>query len=144
MGAPQRPAAIVEAVERAWNAAAPLADTLRQVSELGGSDVDRDWAYATYVMFHRNPVADLELVMPYLAHVHGKFFGIDACGAEPAIDYPSVVAALRRGGYEGIVSSEYISWAPAAALDSLDQVAAHHRMLRTVWQAAYARGPGTG
>jgi sugar phosphate isomerase/epimerase len=139
-----RRAAIVEAVERAWNAAAPLADTLRQVSELGGSDADRDWAYATYVMFHRNPAADLELVMPYLAHVHGKFFGVDACGAEPAIDYPSVVAALRRGGYEGIVSSEYISWAPAGALDSLDQVAAHHRMLRTMWQAAHAGGPGAG
>jgi hypothetical protein len=82
--------------------------------------------------------------MRYLTHVHGKFFGIDACGAEPAIDYPSVVAALWQGGYEGTISSEYISWAPAGALDSLDQVAAHHRMLRTMWQAAAAGEPRTG
>ena len=74
-----RPAVIVEAVEQGWNAAVPLPDTLQDVSHLGGSDADRDWAYAAYVMFHRNPVADLELVMPFLAHVHGKFFGIDAC-----------------------------------------------------------------
>jgi sugar phosphate isomerase/epimerase len=139
-----RPAAIVEAVEQGWNAAVPLPDTLQDVSRLGGSDADRDWAYAAYVMFHRNPVADLELVMPFLAHVHGKFFGIDAAGAEPAIDYPAVVAALRRKGYGGVISSEYISWAPAGALDSFDQVAAHHRMLRTMWEAAGAEEPRTG
>jgi len=31
-----------------------------------------------------------------------------------------------------------ISRAPAGALDSLDRIAAHHRMLRTLWQAAAA------
>jgi sugar phosphate isomerase/epimerase len=131
-----RPAEIVSAVEQGWNNGTPLADTLHQVSALGGGDADREWAYGCYVMFHRNPVTDLALVMPYLVHVHGKFFGIDDSGAEPAIDYPAVLAALRAGGYRGVLSSEYISWAPADALDSLDQVAAHHRMIRTMWDTA--------
>jgi sugar phosphate isomerase/epimerase len=128
-----RPGRIVDAVEHAWNTRVPITDTLGEVSRLGGTDADREWAYGCYVMFHRNPVADLELVLPYLAHVHAKFFGIDGSGAEPAIDYPAVVAALRSGGYRGVVSSEYISWAPAGALDSFEQVAAHHAMIRALW-----------
>jgi len=138
-----RPAEIVSAVEQGWNSGTPLADTLHQVSVLGGGDVDREWAHGCYVMFHRNPVTDLALVMPYLVHVHGKFFGIDDSGAEPAIDYPAVLAALRAGGYRGVLSSEYISWAPADALDSLAQVAAHHRMVRTMWDTAAAETAST-
>jgi hypothetical protein len=53
------------------------------------------------------------------------------------------VAALRREGYGGVISSEYISWAPAGALDSFGQVAAHHRMLGTLWEAAAAEEPRT-
>jgi hypothetical protein len=52
--------------------------------------------------------------------------------------------SLTVDGTRLIPDVEYISWAPAGALDSLDQVAAHHRMLRTMWQAAHAGGPGTG
>ena len=44
-------------------------------------------------------------------------------------------------GTSARLSSEYISWAPAGALDSLDQVAAHYRKLRTICQAAAAGEP---
>jgi len=47
-------------------------------------------------------------------------------------------------GTSARLSSEYISWAPAGALDSLDQVARTHRMQRTMWQGAAAGEPGTG
>jgi sugar phosphate isomerase/epimerase len=129
-----RPGRVLDAVEHAWTTQVPLTDTLAEVSRLGGTDADREWAYGCYVMFHRHPVADLELVLPYLAHVHAKFFGIDGYGAEQAIDYPAVVATLRSGGYQGVMSSEYISWAPAGALDSFEQVAAHHAMVRALWE----------
>ena len=139
-----RPSCIVDAVGHGWNTGVPVADTLAEISLLGGTDADREWAYSCYVMFHRHPVADLELVLPYLAHVHGKFFHIDGSGTEQAIDYPAAVAALRAGGYEGVVSSEYISWAPADALDSFEQVAAHHQMVRTLWAAPVtAKNVGT-
>lgn len=62
--------------------------------------------------------------------------GIDAYGLVPAC-YDAYTERGRRYGRTA-------NLAETAALDSLDQVAAHHRMLRTVWQAAYAGGPGTG
>jgi sugar phosphate isomerase/epimerase len=131
-----RPGRIVDAVGHGWNTRVRLEDTLAEVSRLGGTDADREWAYSCYVMFHHHPVGDLELALPYLAHVHGKFFGIDGSGTEQAIDYPAAVAVLRAGGYDGVVSSEYISWAPAGALDSFEQVVAHHQMVRALWGAS--------
>jgi sugar phosphate isomerase/epimerase len=44
---------------------------------------------------------------PYAVHVHAKFWSADQAGAEPGMDYPSLVAGLRGRGYEGWISFEY-------------------------------------
>jgi sugar phosphate isomerase/epimerase len=130
MGVPE---ALVAAVEQAWLVRRPLDDVLAHLTRLAAGPVAMEWAVGCFVMFHRNPVEELDLVLPHLAHVHGKFFGIDRDGGEPSIDYPAVIGRLRAAGYHGVVSSEYISWTPPDRLDSLEQVAAHHWMVRALW-----------
>jgi sugar phosphate isomerase/epimerase len=127
------PEAAVTAVGLAWAGGRPLDEVLAHLAGLAAGPVAMEWAVGCFVMFHRNPVEELDLVLPHLAHVHGKFLGIDRDGREPSIDYPAVIDRLRAAGYHGVISSEYISWAPRDRLDSYEQVAAHHRMVRALW-----------
>jgi sugar phosphate isomerase/epimerase len=45
--------------------------------------------------------------VPRAAHVHAKFWRVDPSGAEPTMDYPALLAALRQRGYAGWISFEY-------------------------------------
>jgi sugar phosphate isomerase/epimerase len=40
-------------------------------------------------------------------HVHAKFWQVDPAGAEPSMDYPALLAALKRRGYDGWITFEY-------------------------------------
>ena len=44
---------------------------------------------------------------PHAVHVHAKFWHVDPRGAEPSMDYPGLLAALRRRGYDGWITFEY-------------------------------------
>lgn len=49
--------------------------------------------------------------MPYIKHFHGKFYNMEPNGKglyhDPAIDLEGAMSALREGGYEYWISSEY-------------------------------------
>ena len=49
-------------------------------------------------------------IMPWIRHVHGKFFGIDEKGEEPSVPVRDLIGQLVRSGYSGAVSSEYEGW----------------------------------
>jgi hypothetical protein len=86
-------------------------------------------------MFHRTSPSTIDQVLPRLAHVHAKFFGIDEHGEEPTIPYADILTRLRDGGFAGALCSEYLSWQAADETDSFDQVRAHHAMMRRLWAA---------
>ena len=48
--------------------------------------------------------------MPWIRHVHGKFFGIDENGEEPSVPVRDLVRLLVENGYSGAISSEYEGW----------------------------------
>ena len=50
---------------------------------------------------------DLVDVMPYVFHVHAKFWDMTDDLVDPHIPYHDVVTALVEGGYKGSLSSEY-------------------------------------
>jgi len=56
----------------------------------------------------------VERTAPLAIHVHAKFWQVDATGAEPTIDYPKLLAILRRQGYAGWISFEYEAAEPEA------------------------------
>ena len=45
--------------------------------------------------------------MPYIFHIHGKFYEMDDNCEETTLDYPGVLAVLKEGGYQGYISAEY-------------------------------------
>lgn len=40
-------------------------------------------------------------------HVHAKFWRVDPTGAEPSMDYPALLALLKRRDYDGWITFEY-------------------------------------
>jgi sugar phosphate isomerase/epimerase len=51
--------------------------------------------------------ADLVDLMPYVFHVHAKFWDMTDELEDPHVPYEAVVKALVEGGYQGSLSSEY-------------------------------------
>ena len=51
--------------------------------------------------------ADLVELMPYVFHVHAKFWDMNGDLTDPHVPYGEVVRALVEGGYTGSLSSEY-------------------------------------
>src|SRR5205823_3721428 len=51
--------------------------------------------------------ADLADVMPYVFHVHAKFWDMTDELTDPHVPYDAVVKALVEGGFKGSLSSEY-------------------------------------
>jgi sugar phosphate isomerase/epimerase len=49
-------------------------------------------------------------IMPWVRHVHGKFFGIDDNGEEPSVPVRDLVTLLVDAGYQGAISTEYEGW----------------------------------
>jgi sugar phosphate isomerase/epimerase len=45
--------------------------------------------------------------MPWIFHIHAKFYEIDETGREPSIPYDEIIPVLIEGGYTGHLSSEY-------------------------------------
>jgi sugar phosphate isomerase/epimerase len=129
------PESVIELTRDSWEAGASLDDALVAVSQNAAPTGANGWVRACWSMFHRTDPATIDQVLPHLAHVHAKFFGIDERGEEPTIPYDAILPRLRDGGFTGALSSEYLSWRQAHETDSFDQVAAHHSMIRRLWGA---------
>ena len=56
---------------------------------------------------YRDGWASVERAAPHAGHVHAKFWRVAPDGAEPTMDYPALLAGLRRRGYAGWISFEY-------------------------------------
>ena len=73
----------------------------------------------------------VERTAPLAVHVHAKFWQVDPSGAEPTIDYPKLLAILRRHGYDGWICFEY-----EAAEDEATGIPRALAYLRRVVEAA--------
>lgn len=124
------PEAVIAATRDAWEAGSPPDEVLGAAPPTAAG-----WVRACWSMFHRTDPATIDQVLPHLAHVHAKFFGIDEHGEEPTIPYDAILGRLRDGGFAGALSSEYLSWRQAHETDSVEQVRAHHAMMRRLWAA---------
>ena len=76
----------------------------------GRPDLGIDFAINGTGLFGPARVDDWLEIMPWIRHVHGKFFGIDENGEEPSVPVRDLIALLVRNGYSGAVSSEYEGW----------------------------------
>lgn len=76
----------------------------------GRPDLGVDVAINGTGLFGPAPIDTWEGIAPWIRHVHGKFFGIDAQGEEPSVPVRELIAFLVEHGYSGAISSEYEGW----------------------------------
>ena len=77
--------------------------------------------------------------MPWIRHVHGKFFGIDEQGEEPSVPVRDLIALLVQNGYTGAVSSEYEGWHWNHWQSPFDIIAGEQAVQRSAAEAAGSR-----
>lgn len=76
----------------------------------GSPELGIDLAINATGLFGPARVESWRDLMPWVRHVHGKFFGIDDAGEEPSVPVRELIAQLVECGYQGAVSSEYEGW----------------------------------
>ena len=96
----------------------------------GRPDLGIDFGINGTGLFGPARVDDWLEIMPWVRHVHGKFFGIDATGEEPSVPVRELVAQLVEIGYRGAISSEYEGWHWNHWDDAFDIVAGEQALQR--------------
>lgn len=76
----------------------------------GRPDLGIDLAINGTGLFGPAPVDSWREILPWVRHVHGKFFGIDEAGEEPSVPVRELIALLVEVGYTGAISTEYEGW----------------------------------
>ncbi|MRW89813.1 xylose isomerase [Duganella sp. FT80W] len=124
--------AIVDFILEA-HAARVLTDyLLMDIRKMGANPVDLQMAETTRHNIWSNPRRMLEF-MPWIFHIHAKFYEIDDSGKEPAIPYEEIIPVLIEGGYTGHLSSEYEGQRhieDAFEVDGREQVRRQHEMFK--------------
>lgn len=76
----------------------------------GRPDLGIDFGINGTGLFGPARVDDWLEIMPWIKHVHGKFFGIDENGEEPSVPVRDLIRLLVENGYNGAISTEYEGW----------------------------------
>lgn len=105
----------------------------------GRPDLGIDFGINGTGLFGPARVDDWLEIMPWIKHVHGKFFGIDESGEEPSVPVRALVALLVENGYNGAISSEYEGWHWNHWQSPFEIIAAEQAVQRSAAEAAGSR-----
>lgn len=93
-----------------------------------------DFQYAIFSTGYENsPLNILDQYMPYIKHIHGKFYEITEHGEEYSIPYCEIIDYLQQHNYDGYIASEYEGqrFTPdELPIDSFNAVRQHQEMLK--------------
>jgi len=93
-----------------------------------------DMMYANYSFTYSwSDPQDIIDNIDYIYHTHAKFYNVSEDYVETAVAIPEVVAAFKKAGYDGFLSSEYEGGEhlrPFGPVDSVEQVRRHQEALR--------------
>jgi hypothetical protein len=107
-----------------WHARAAVPEIRAALAELDAGEDAEQLAMETVVFFGHNDPQDLLALMPWIIHVHAKFYGVDDAGQDVAARLPELLAVLKSGGYEGDLSCEFEGHHWNSELRAIDQVRA--------------------
>jgi sugar phosphate isomerase/epimerase len=113
-------------------------DLPETIIAMGGRQVDIKWAFMGTHMIYANPRKMLDY-MPYIFHIHGKFWEMLPDYIEYSVPYGEIIPVLVEGGYSGYISSEYEGnrWLhDTLPVDSTEQVRRHQVMLKNLLKEA--------
>ncbi|WP_194820495.1 sugar phosphate isomerase/epimerase [Nocardia sp. XZ_19_385] len=102
---------------------------MREINDMfGGDDISvRIGTNSVGLFGHMNP-EDWREIMPWVVHVHGKFYDIDADGNEPSIPHEILLRDLVAAGYDRYISTEWEGWHWNDTDDPFEMVAAQHQL----------------
>ncbi len=124
--------AILDYVSQAYENGVLCEYIIAEARKMGGNPVDMGFAEASRHNVYSPPRRLLEF-MPYIFHIHAKFYEMLDDGREYSIPYEKIVPVLIEGGYDGYLSSEYEGnrhIQDALEVDSIEQVRRQHAMFR--------------
>ena len=123
---------LIEAVKAIWNTSVPMFEKFKAVAQAGAQFAASPAVFGqlntAITMFGNMPVDGWRQLLPYVHHIHGKFYDITPAGIEPSIPYPQLMALLREVGYTGTISSEWEGHAFTAEPQGFERVQAWHAM----------------
>jgi sugar phosphate isomerase/epimerase len=108
-----------------------------EARKMGGNALDVSWAEQCRHSVNTNPKRLTEF-MPYIFHIHAKFYEMLDDGTEYSIPYDQIIPALNAGNYQGFLSSEYEGnrhIQDAFPVDSVEQVRRQHAMFERLLAA---------
>lgn len=111
---------------------AKFGELYERTSALGATPPQIGRLNMAFSMNGRQPIEQWQEVMPWVIHLHGKFYGIDAQGNEPSIDYATILKTFHDGGYRGYIASEYEGSAFTDEYDAFDMVQKQHALFKTI------------
>lgn len=129
------PEHIVRYIDEAYVQGTPKEQVQAKAEEMGYKEEDNGYGtYLTrvYETVMQNP-ALLRPILPYIYHVHAKFWEMTEAMEDPSVAYSEVIPILIEGGYKGYLSSEYEGqrWTQDAyETNSCEEVRRNQLMLR--------------
>jgi sugar phosphate isomerase/epimerase len=100
-----------------------------EAPKLGATPADMGKLNMVLTMHGRMDPRRWAEVMDRVHHVHGKFYELDANGADASIDHEAIVDVLIDAGYTGYISSEWEGHAYTDHVSGWDMVRGHHDLL---------------
>lgn len=105
----------------------------------GRPDLGIDFGINGTGLFGPARVDDWLEIMPWIRHVHGKFFGIDERSEEPSVPVRDLIRLLVENGYSGAISSEYEGWHWNNWQSPFEIIAAEQAVQRSAAEASGSR-----
>ena len=114
-------------ITNAFNAGVELQAVKDQAHAMGAPAEFDDSIDMAYHIVVKNPPESLAEIMPYVNHIHGKFWRMEN-GIEPAIPYDKLIRVICDSGYQGYISSEFEGY--VMPISGIEQTREHQNMLR--------------
>ena len=108
-----------------------MKEMMDAVEKAGGGPADMMYAGTSFNYSWSEP-QDLIDNIDYIFHTHAKFYNVHEDYVETAVAIPEVVAAYKKAGYTGFLSSEYEGGEHLrdVGVDSIEQCRRHQEALR--------------
>ena len=107
-------------------------ELMARIERLGGGALEKSLAGASFNYTWTDP-QDVVDNIQYIYHTHAKFYHMTEDYKDTAVQIDDAVAAYKRAGYTGFLSSEYEGnnmINDDSLLDSVEQVRRHQEALR--------------
>jgi sugar phosphate isomerase/epimerase len=130
----EAPESLVEDAKEIWKTNKPNPEKFAALAEAAArreaSPAVAARLNTSMTMFGHMPVKDWAELLPYVRHIHGKFYEVDDSGNETSIPYPEIMALLKRQNYQGTISAEWEGHAFTGETLGFEQVKRWHAMCK--------------